>query len=90
MAGEERQDAGIFAYALVEHVADQEGDAAAQAYLIEVIEEVMQLCPAVREHFSDLLLGELVEEIARREDSRHSHAVIELIKAIEQDWRNDA
>ena len=90
MAGEERQDAGTFAYALVEHVADQEGDDAAQAYLIEVVEEVMLLDPGVREHFSDALLTELKEKVARREDSHHAHATVELISQIEQDWRQQA
>lgn len=91
MAGDfELPDAETLAYQLSEAAADQEGDDKAQAYLVEVVDEVMLLEPGVREHFSDLLLGELVEEIARREDPRHSHAVIELIKAIEQDWRNQA
>ena len=90
MASEERQDAGMFAYTLVEHVADVEGDEHADEYLIAVIDEVMQLCPAAREHFSDLLLTELKEEIVRREDSRHSRAVVGLIEQIENDWSNDA
>ncbi len=88
MAGEERQDAGTFAYTLVEHIADVEGDENAQAYLVEMVEEIMLLDPGVREHLSDLLLTELKEEIARCEDSRHSRAVVGLIEQIENDWRN--
>ena len=90
MAGEERQDAGVFAYGLVEYIADREGDERAQGYLIEVVDEVMSLEPGVREHFCDLFLTELCEEIARREDPRHAHATVELIRQIENDWRNDA
>lgn len=90
MTGEERQDAGVFAYGLMEYVADTEGDERAQGYLIEVVEEIMLLDPGVKEHVVETLLGELKEEIARREDPKHSHATIRLIEDIEQGWRNDA
>ena len=89
MAGEERQDPEMMAYTFSEHVADQEGDDA-QAYLAAFLDELLVLEPGLREHFSDMLLTELKEEIARREDSQHAHATIELISQIEQDWRNDA
>lgn len=87
--GGEAQDAGTFAYTLIEHLADEHGEGA-QAYLIEVVDEVMLLEPGVREHFADLLLGELCEEVARREDARHSHATVELISAIQADWRQQS
>ena len=48
----------------------------------------MMLCPGVRERFSDELLAELKEEIARREDPKYAHATITLIETIEADWRN--
>lgn len=86
MAGEERQDAGIFAYTLVEHVADQEGDENAQSYLIEVVDEVMLLEPGVKEHFTDMLLTELVEEMHRL-GARHCAALVELIRT---KWGQDA
>ena len=50
----------------------------------------MLLHPAVRQHFSDTLLGELKEEIAHRKDPKHSHAAVTLIGQIENDWRNNA
>lgn len=86
----ERQDASIFAYTLVEHVADLHGDDAADDYLAEVVSEVMDLCPGVKERFVAAVLADLADEIARREDSRFSHATIELINQIEADWRNDS
>ncbi|MDP9476633.1 MAG: hypothetical protein M3R38_13270 [Actinomycetota bacterium] len=87
--GEERQDAATFAYTLVEHLADEHGDGA-QAYLIGVVDEVMILEPAVREHFADALLGELKEEVARKEDPKHSRAVVALIEDIEKEWRQQS
>ncbi len=89
MVGEERQDPEMFAYTLVEHLADEHAEGA-QAYLTAVVDEVMLLEPGVREHFSDLLLEELCEEVARREDPRHSHAIVTLIRDIAEDWRQDA
>ena len=90
MAGAERQDAGTFAYTLVEHLADEHGDDDAQAYLIEVVEEVMLLDPGVKEHVVDAVLADLKEDIARREDSRYSHAIVQLIAQIQTDWSNDS
>ncbi len=81
-------DAATFAYTLVEHLADEHGDGA-QAYLIGVVDEVLHLEPAVREHFADALLGELKEAVAEKEDSRYAHATIALIEDIENDWRNE-
>ena len=57
MTGEEKVTPDMFAYQLCEHVADQEGDEHADEYLIAVDDEVMKLCPAAREHFSDLDRG---------------------------------
>ena len=59
------------------------------AYLAEVVGELMLLCSVIRERFSDELLGELKEEIAQREDPRYAHATITLIEQIENDWRNN-
>ena len=86
----ELPDAGTFAYQLSEHVADRLGDEHADAYLAEVVGELMLLCPAIRERFADEFLGELKEEIAQREDPRFSHATITLIESIEADWRSRA
>ncbi len=84
----ELPDAGTFAHQLAEHVTDLVGDENADAYLAEVVGELMLLCPGVKDRFSDELLGELKEEIARREDPRYAHATIMLIEVIEADWRN--
>jgi hypothetical protein len=85
---EEKTDAGTFAYQLSEHVADRVGDGHAEAYLAEVVGELMLLCPGVKDRFSEKLLGELKEEIARREDPKYAHATITLIETIEDEWRN--
>lgn len=82
-------DAPMFAYQLVEHVADHAGDGRADAYLTETVREVMELAPAVKEAVVADLMTELKEEIARREDSRHAHATITLVGEIENDWRNE-
>jgi hypothetical protein len=84
----ERYDPTIFANTLVEHVADQEVEHETASYLVGVFAEVMELVPAIKEHFSDTLLMELKEEIARREDARYARATVGLIEEIEQDWRN--
>ena len=84
----ELPDADILAYQLSEAVADQEGDAA-QEYLVRFLDELLTLEPGLRSHFSDLLLGELKAEVVRREDSRHSRAVVALIEEIERDWENE-
>ena len=74
----ERVDPGDFAYGLVEHVADVEGDENAQAYLIEVLDEVMLLEPGLREHFAGALLVDLVEELMRRGSAICAKRVTEI------------
>ena len=86
---EEQTDAGTFAYQLVEHVADRVGEEHADAYLAEVVYELFELVPGLRQRFSHALLAELKEEIARKEDPKHSHATIQLIHRIENDWRSN-
>jgi len=85
----ERVDPGVFAYQLVEHVADVEGDENADAYLAEVVSEVMELHPAVKERFVDAVLTDLIEEVVRVEDPKYSRAVVQLIEDIASGWRND-
>ena len=85
----ELPDIGTFSYQLAEYVADHVvGDEHADAYLAKVVGELMEIHPAIRERFSDELLDDLKEEIAAREDPKHSHATITLIESIEADWRN--
>lgn len=78
-------DAGTFAYQLSEHVADDAGDEKADAYLGEVVSELMELHPAIRERFSDELLGELKEEISR-DDTEFAAACRNAIAMVEQEW----
>lgn len=84
----EEPDPETFAYSLISHLLDEHGEGAAEPYLIRVVAEVMELEPGVRQRLSDLLLTEIKEEIARREDPRFSRATITLIESIEADWRN--
>jgi hypothetical protein len=88
LAVDEKVDAGTFAYQLSEHIADRVGDEHADAYLAEVVGELMLLCPGLRNHLSDVLLTELKEEIAKREDPRYAHATITLIETIEDGCRS--
>jgi hypothetical protein len=75
----ELPDAETLAYQMSEAVADQEEDAA-QEYLQRFLDELFQLEPGLRSYFSDLLLGELKEEVVRREDPKHSRAVVALVE----------
>jgi hypothetical protein len=85
----QKRDAGDFCHALVEDVASTEGEERLEDYLMEVVAEVFELCPAVRQRISDLLLAELKEEVARREDPRHARAVVGLIEEIEEQWKGE-
>lgn len=71
-------------------VGNEESEGDDYDLLVRFMERLFEREPGLRQHFSDALLGELTEEIARREDSRHSRAVVALIEEIEADWRNDA
>ena len=84
----ELPDAETLAYTMSEAVADQEGDAA-QEYLQRFLDELFQLEPGLRSYFSDLLLGELKEEVVRREDPKHSRAVVALVEDIEAAWEKE-
>jgi hypothetical protein len=54
--------------------------------LIRFVGEVMECYPAVRQHFSDLLMEELTEELHRR----GAKDAAQLVQEINQDWSNDA
>lgn len=60
-----------------------------QRLAIALVDEVFQLEPGVREHFSDALIGELKEEISR-DDTEFSAACRNAIMEVEQRWRNRA
>ena len=55
------------------------------ARLIRFVDEAMERRPAVKQHFSDLLLEELVEELHRR----GAKDAAQLVQEIDQDWSND-
>ncbi len=86
MADFELPDAAILAYTMSEAVADQEPDPA--AYLRGFLEELLQLEPGLRQHFSDALLGDLKEEISR-DDTEFAAACRNAIVIVEERWRND-
>ncbi len=86
--GAERQDPETMAYALSEHVADAEPEP--EEYLRRFVDELFKLEPGLREHFADTVLTELCEEVARKEDPKHSRAVVALIESIEEQWRQQS
>jgi len=87
-AADERVDPATFAYQLFEHLADVHGDAAANLYLARVVAELFELSPILREHISDLILAELVEELCRRRQA--GREVARAVAEVQRDWANDA
>lgn len=85
MGGLERQDAGDFAFGLVSHVADVEGEDRAQACLVEVVEEVFILEPGVRETVAGRVLDGLKERL-RRDDTDFGHACANAVVFVENEW----
>jgi hypothetical protein len=85
---DKQTDAGTFAYQLTQHLGDLLGDENADAYLAEVVGELMLLCPSIKDRFSDELLGELKEEISR-DDTEFAAACRSAIVMVEKRWRND-
>ena len=75
------------AYTFSEHVHDQEDNP--EGYLRRFLDELLALKPGLRQHLSDELLGELKEELFRREDAKFVHATITLIEEIEEHWRSE-
>ena len=51
---------------------------------------LLEAVPGLAERMTDVVLTDLAEEIARRDDPKYVHATVELIRQIENDWRNDA
>ncbi|MDP9480333.1 MAG: hypothetical protein M3R38_32505 [Actinomycetota bacterium] len=82
-------DPATDAYSYAKAVSDELGDDAANAYFRELVEELLILVPGLRERFCDLLMSDLKEAVAAKEDSRYAHATIALIEDIENDWRNE-
>ena len=84
----EKVEPETLAYTLVEHVADTVGEDALDAYLVRVVAEVFAIQPGVLNRVMEKWFIDLKEEIASREDPRHARAVVGLIAAIEDEWRN--
>jgi hypothetical protein len=83
-------DPALDAYSFTEAVSDELGEERVQPYFETLVGELFGLLPGLRQHFSDALLTEIKEEIARREDPKYAYATITLIETVEDEWRNDA
>ena len=90
MAAFDFTDPTTDAYSYTEAVTDELGEERVQPYFEALTDELFQLLPGLREHFTDIVLDELCEDVARREDSKHAHATVALIQSIAEDWRRDA
>ncbi len=82
----EREDPEMLAYTLSEHAHDTEEDP--DAYLRGFVEELLNLEPDLRQHVSDLVIGNLKGEVLR-DDTDFAYAVHNAIVNIETKWRND-
>ena len=85
---DERMDPEMFAYSLIRHLLDEHGEDEAEPYLVRVVEEVVELEPAVRQRLSDLLIAELKEELAKFVPE-NSRTIIALIEQVEEEWRRN-
>ena len=83
---ENRMDPEMTAYVFSEHVRDTEPDP--DAYLRAFFDELLSLEPGLRQHVSDLVIGDLKGEVLR-EDTDFAYAVHNAIVSIETKWRND-
>lgn len=59
-------------------------------HLERLVDALLEAAPGLAERMTDVVLGELKEEIARREDPKYAHAAVELIRQIENDWRQES
>ena len=81
MAGQ--QDARDYARQIYEQVANEYADPTDLAlYLAKVIAEILELSPGAREHISDFVIAELVEELARHGEEEAVRAVL----MAQRDW----
>ncbi len=82
----ERVDPDMLAYTMSEYVHDTEPEP--DAYLRRFLEELLMLEPGLRQHVSDLVIGDLKGEVLR-DDTDFAYAVHNAIVSIETKWRND-
>lgn len=83
---DERVDPETMALTFSEHVHDTEENP--DAYLRGFLDELLNLEPGLRQHVSDLVIGDLKEEISR-DDTNFAAACRNAIVEIETKWRND-
>lgn len=82
----ERMDPETLALTMSEHVHDDEENP--DTYLRRFLEEFLTLEPGLRQHVSDLVIGDLKEEISR-DDTEFAAACRNAIVNIETKWRSD-
>ena len=58
--------------------------------LRRLTDALLEAAPGLAGRFTDMVLTELCEDVARREDPKHAHATVALIQNIAEDWRNNA
>jgi SOS response regulatory protein OraA/RecX len=83
---EARTDPGTTAYQLSEHVHDTEDGP--DTYLQRFVDELHSLEPGLRQHVSDLVIGDLKEEVLQ-DDTEFAAACRSAIANIETKWRSD-
>jgi hypothetical protein len=77
------QDAPSYARQIYEQVAGEYADAADLGlYLARVVAELFEMSPGAREHISDLVIAEHVEELSRRGEEEAMRAVLR----VQRDW----
>lgn len=77
-------DPESFAYALAEHIADEQAPEDPDSYLVRVVWEVFELHPAVRERVLGDAIADLVEELHRQGDKDAARAVGEAERRIKE------
>ncbi len=83
MSGE-HVDPEMFAYTLVEHLADEHGDDT-EEYLLRVLAEVFELEPGIRQRLTTSVLEDFTEEATAL-----GHNVVGAVEVVEEKWGQDA
>lgn len=81
-------DPAMDAYTYSEAVADRLGEEAMMGYFVALVGELFEFHPGLKGRFSDELIGELKEEIAR-DDTDFAAACRNAIVMVEERWRNE-
>jgi len=89
---------GILRGRIVTDKQDEDSTVEAALALVEVLEPeyaerlaeaLVETVPGMAERLTGRVLEDLCEEIVRREDSTHSHSIVELITNIQNDWSQE-